>query len=280
MDRMPVRNNVLEAFQVKVSERTSGGVHLHWHDFYELELYRSGTGTTEINGVSYALLPDTLVLITPTDYHSFAADGAPIELLNLTFTPACVDEEAVRERLELSGFVVARLDPETAERLVWLMRRLRAEYTADAPYSRSYTASLMTCILAEVLRQNQNGLPDLSDKPIQKAAAYLRGHYREPVTLEQLARLAGFSPSHFSTRFHAVMGVGYKEYLISLRLERAKVLLRLSDQSVTEIAAGCGFCSLSHFLHVFRVRCGMTPVRYRKTKQVIPGCNSGETALE
>ena len=138
----------------------------------------------------------------------------------------------------------------------------------------------MTCILAEVLRQNQNGLPDLSDKPIQKAAAYLRGHYREPVTLEQLARLAGFSPSHFSNRFHAVMGVGYKEYLISLRLERAKVLLRLSDQSVTEIAAGCGFCSLSHFLHVFRVRCGLTPVRYRKTKQVIPGCNSGETALE
>ena len=80
--------------------------------------------------------------------------------------------------------------------------------------------------------------------------------------------------------FSSVLMLFANTLLFSLRLERAKVLLRLSDQSVTEIAAGCGFCSLSHFLHVFRVRCGMTPVRYRKTKQVIPGCNSGETALE
>ena len=66
--------------------------------------------------------------------------------------------------------------------------------------------------------------------------AHLREHLASAVSVPELARMAGFSPSHFSARFRAVTGFSVTEYVKRLRMARARQLLITSDHTVAEIA--------------------------------------------
>ncbi|HEV8244436.1 MAG TPA: AraC family transcriptional regulator, partial [Polyangiaceae bacterium] len=79
------------------------------------------------------------------------------------------------------------------------------------------------------------------DHSLRRAEEYLRTHYQEPVTLERVARVAGFAPSYFSELFHKKQGVTFERYLTTLRLERAKQLLSGTALSLQRVAQLCGF---------------------------------------
>ena len=261
--RIPIEDNLVEPFLMKVSERSARQVALHWHEFYEIELYLRGSGTADINGKTYPIQPNTLSLVTPVDFHAIQANpGEKIELITITFAPACMEDAGIGELLELSHSILTRIDQATADRLVSLMRRIREEYSANAYLNRKYAANLISCILIELLRL-ADSTPETPSLPVQKAVYYLRVHFREPITLQEVAAFAGFSPSHMSKVFRGQVGVGLKEYLTALRLEHAEQLLRLSWEPVTNVAASCGFGSVSHFLHVFHEKFGCSPLQYR-----------------
>ncbi len=269
--RLPLEDNLTERFMIKVTERSTHGVSLHWHDFYEIELFLSGSGVTNINGKSYAIRENTLSLVTPVDFHSIQAEaGTKIDLINITFSPECIEDSSIGELLSLSRYVMVQLDQVTADRLAFFMRRIKKEYSQDEFLNKKYTENLIRCILIELLRLAKHGKDQPAEKlslPIQKAIYYLRTHFREPITLEDVSRFSGFSPSHMSKMFREYVGVGVKEYLTELRLNQAEQWMRLSEESVTNVAEHCGFGSISHFLHVFRARYGCSPMKYRKQLQ-------------
>ena len=269
--RLSLEDNLTERFMIKVTERSTQGVSLHWHDFYEIELYLRGDGTTNINGKDHVIRENTLSLVTPVDFHSIQAEtGTSIELINMTFSPDCIEDSSIGELLSLSRYVMVQLDRETAERLVYFMRRIKKEYSQDEFLNKKYTENLIRCILIELLRLEKHRTEQPSEQlslPIQKAIYYLRTHFREPITLEDVARFGGFSPSHMSKMFREYVGIGVKEYLTELRLNQAEQLMRLSEESVTNVAEYCGFGSISHFLHVFHERYGCSPLKYRKQLQ-------------
>ncbi|WP_407700199.1 helix-turn-helix domain-containing protein [Steroidobacter agaridevorans] len=70
---------------------------------------------------------------------------------------------------------------------------------------------------------------------------------------------------HFCRVFRLSVGTSPREYLLQLRLQRAKALLKDSSSSVCEIAGICGFADQSHLTRMFRRRVGATPARWRKT---------------
>ncbi len=82
--------------------------------------------------------------------------------------------------------------------------------------------------------------------------------------LETLAAETGYSRSHFLRLFHASTGVPPHRYLLHLRLERAKELIRLPHRSLIEVAVACGFSSHGHMSRVFRQLLGVTPAEYRR----------------
>ncbi len=69
--------------------------------------------------------------------------------------------------------------------------------------------------------------------------------------------------SYLSRRFKAVMGVTFRQYLLRVRLERAKVLLSTSSVSITEVAQVAGFRDLPRFDKLFRRYTGVPPSVYR-----------------
>ena len=108
-------------------------------------------------------------------------------------------------------------------------------------------------------RQNK----DLS-KPIRICVEQLQSRMEEPITLEDLAKDFGYSTYYLSKKFKAETGQAFKDYLRSIRLERAKFLLRSSELSILEISEKLQFCSASYFSDSLRKAYGISPSAYRE----------------
>jgi AraC-like DNA-binding protein len=89
------------------------------------------------------------------------------------------------------------------------------------------------------------------------------GRYFEPLTVADLAEVAGLSRAHFSREFRRAFGESPHQYLLTRRLERAAALLRNTDRDVTEICFAVGLASVGSFITSFRRVYGLTPSAYR-----------------
>jgi AraC family transcriptional regulator len=85
------------------------------------------------------------------------------------------------------------------------------------------------------------------------------------LSLEALAKESGYSPIHFSRMFRAATGHTPHNYVVRLRVERARQLLANSPRSLSEIALECGFSSHSHMTRTFHELVGTTPSTYRRS---------------
>ena len=96
---------------------------------------------------------------------------------------------------------------------------------------------------------------------------YIKEHYAQDVTLEQLAQSANVSKAECLRCFHQTMDMTPYKYLMEYRLSQTAELLKKTDKPVGEIAASVGFRQVSHFGKCFREKTGLSPRDYRKGEQ-------------
>lgn len=113
-----------------------------------------------------------------------------------------------------------------------------------------------------LFRETRTHHPALPRK-ISLAVRYLRENYREPVSLCFVARRVELSQERLSRLFHASLGVTFSDYLNRLRLDHCRKALRETETSITDIAFGSGFQSISQFNRRFRAAEGKSPKAYR-----------------
>jgi AraC family transcriptional regulator len=103
----------------------------------------------------------------------------------------------------------------------------------------------------------------LSPERLQRVRDYIEAHLDESLSLTALADIACLSPYHFSRSFKQAAGVGPQRYVTQRRLERAKTLMRRTNQPLAWIAQEAGFADQSHLTAIFRREMGVTPGRFR-----------------
>ena len=96
---------------------------------------------------------------------------------------------------------------------------------------------------------------------------YIENHFKENLTLDQLAGLAHLNKYYLAHAFQREFGVSPINYLISRRIEESRFLLRETDHSISQIAQILGFSSLSYFSQTFRRLEGVSPVEYRRRRR-------------
>jgi AraC family transcriptional regulator len=99
---------------------------------------------------------------------------------------------------------------------------------------------------------------------MRRVADYVQANLNATISLQALGDVAQMSVFHFSRLFKARTGVTPHQYVLKLRIARAKSLLNDSSQTMTDIAAQCGFAHQQHFADVFRRNAGVTPTAYRE----------------
>lgn len=124
----------------------------------------------------------------------------------------------------------------------------------------NYLEEEIVGFLQEKAREKANG----DGKPILMVKQYVESHVDTPVTLEDAAAMAGFSPAYFSGIFKKQTGQNFSEYLTEVRIQEAKRLLRTSDKSISDIAAMTGYPDDKYFRKLFKKVVGIKASEYRK----------------
>ena len=91
---------------------------------------------------------------------------------------------------------------------------------------------------------------------------YSHTHYR--ITIREVAEYLRLSESYLSRLFKKEMGISFSQYILNLKIDKAKNLLRFSEYSIGEITYYLGFSNERHFIQTFQKRVGETPNRYRR----------------
>lgn len=115
--------------------------------------------------------------------------------------------------------------------------------------------------LVPVPRLSANG--GFKNTSLQEVVRWTHDNYAHKISIEEVAALTGYSKFYFCSRFKALTGMTYLNYLNSVRLSQACLLLR-SGQSVQSVCQSCGFDNTSYFIQLFRRNMNMTPHQYAK----------------
>ena len=100
---------------------------------------------------------------------------------------------------------------------------------------------------------------------IKQSIAFINNHYNQSITLETVADKVGLHPTYFSTLFKKETGINFSKYILNLRIENAKLLLKNSNLSLSSIAVEIGFGNQSYFSSAFKNTTGVTPKQYRQS---------------
>lgn len=100
-------------------------------------------------------------------------------------------------------------------------------------------------------------------KPIVLCIDYIYSHIHYRITIKELADYLNLSESYISKLFHKEMGIPISQYILDLKIEKAKNLLQYSEYNIVEISNYLAFSSQSHFIQVFQKKTGITPHKYR-----------------
>ncbi|MBC2595911.1 helix-turn-helix domain-containing protein [Ruficoccus amylovorans] len=104
---------------------------------------------------------------------------------------------------------------------------------------------------------------ELQSHHVERMIATITARFREPLSVEQIARSANLNPEYAMRLFRKRWGMTLGTFLQHQRVAEARRLLLLSDLPVIDVAFACGFQSLSRFYHAFKKQSGFSPRAYR-----------------
>ncbi|AJY75893.1 response regulator [Paenibacillus beijingensis] len=173
----------------------------------------------------------------------------------LFLTPEQIRQEAI----DLLTETCERLSAAATLLPEWLERVKRAE-------TLKQTASLMTDMLNKI---SNAAIPSLLDKGsggeiITRALEYIADHYKENLTLQNVAGAVHVSKNYFSLLFKKQTGRNFIDYLIDLRIREAKRLLVEEDGRIYDVAETVGISDVKYFSKLFKKLTGLTPLEYRE----------------
>ena len=251
-----------------------GSYHYNWHDDLEILLLLRGQVEACANGTSVSLGEDDLILIDSNIGHATLGLGQDNIAMVLRIAPGFLKE--YYEDAEFLMLDLQRIDGEKRKETVSKLRRDMAEMMLcqidGSPESRlSFDASfyhLMNTIIAAAppLRMHKSAVwtNQKKQQAIMEMVKYIDRNYREKITLEILAREAGYNPSYVSQLFKSCMGINFFEYLTRVRLREATLALSCSEKKILDIALEHGFSDLKSFNFTFKNTFRKSPAEYRR----------------
>ncbi|HKW35216.1 MAG TPA: AraC family transcriptional regulator [Candidatus Acidoferrum sp.] len=237
----------------------------HAHEHFVVGLVEQGVQQYTYRGARHTTPPGQVFFVNGDEPHTGEAATAS----GYIYCTLCLGPEAFRQLAfqvtdrddvpYLKGTVVA--DNELFNRL----RGLHQAVAGNASTMRCESLLLSAARhLIEMYSENRKQVPSVGEERsvITQVREYLDGHYAEDISLAQLGALTSRSPFHLARAFSKVVGLPPHAYLESVRIQRARDLLK-SGMSVVGTALEIGYPDQSHFTHRFRRFTGVTPGQYR-----------------
>ena len=261
-----------------------GYLDLHWHEELQFTLVVSGAVTMQANGVPYRLRQGEAIFLNRNVLHMSAEltdDGCyvsfnfPEKLLSF-FPGSRMEQDDVLPFAGNPAFPVMVFTADVpwqkdALALLWEMKDCFDRVSAGlfGQFHPEYRAALLAAQLWYAmithLDEEQRARQGVrKQERIRTLMSFVHEHYRESLSLADIAAAAGVSEGECCRCFKRMSGETPIEYLNTYRVIRAMELLSATDKSIMEIAAAVGFGDTGYFSRCFKKRTGITPTAYRK----------------
>ena len=241
----------------------------HTHNHTELFYIVGGKGQFLIEDRTFPVNVNNLVIINPNVIHTEASLNAqPLEYIVLGI------EGIELATTENSNGQFCILDHFESVEISGCLRNILREMEQRNTGYKDICQAYMEILIIRLMRSTSLAVPaepQVTSGNRQCAAVrrYIDLHFKEPLTLEQLAEDAHMNKFYLSHAFKREYGVSPINYMITKRIEESKYLLAETDLSMSQIAQLLGFSSLSYFSQVFRRTQSLSPMEYRQSTKNI-----------
>jgi two-component system response regulator YesN len=142
-----------------------------------------------------------------------------------------------------------------------LVSRIRNELTSSEDYKmmRHKTKNM----LQEIMNHYQDQEKNSKGMAAQLCQKYIEDNYTEDISLEFLSTKFHFNASYFSTLFKCHTGISLSDYVLKVRMQKARELLLHSNDNMTEVAQKVGYKEASYFIRMFKREWGISPHKFR-----------------
>ena len=248
----------------------------HYHPYYEIYYLETGSCRFFMSGRMLDVHAGDLLIIPPRTMHYTRYLYGPCRRFSLFFRKKDLEQD-IRNTFPgqddfFSRWRLLQIPDFYQEQLTALFGRMLNEEKIND----QQTPLLLKCRLQETLLvcSRFGILPEdppadihTTDQAIVRAAEFMREHFREPVTAEQIAGAAGFSINYLSRKFRQAAGMGVHEYLAYVRLHQAALELVETPDLIIDIALRCGFTDANYFKDCFKKHYGVSPRAYRNGRE-------------
>ena len=241
----------------------------------QIILVLNGNLTVEINSRYYHMEEEDLLVINHNQLYK--AEGARDNRTLIINIPDSFMNKYYEEYRNAHFDCFSKEIDLGRETMIHTLLKLIAE-TAIAYYRRSeghkievqsYISEILLILIRRFKVEGKGReRVDTDDQMVQQVLLYMEENFDQPITLEEVADHFYLSPGYLSRYFKQKMGIGFKRFLMNIRLEHAMKELLYTDQSISQIAINNGFPSTKSFTNLFKETYEMTPSVYREQHQV------------
>ena len=254
---------------------------IHNHKVFELNFVEHAPGVRRIVGDSNEVIGDyDLVLITSPDLeHVWEQNDCiseDIHEITVHFEFDFSDENSIFARNPFTSVRMMMNEArkglcfpmEAIMKVYQLLNTLSSESDGYYAFMKFLTIlyELSRCDGARTLATSSYAKVEVASdsRRVLKVKDYISKNYMNEIRLNDVASLAGMSPSAFSRFFKLHTGRNLSDYIIDMRLGYASRMLVDSTHSIAEIGYGCGFNNLSNFNRIFKKKKGCSPSEFRE----------------
>jgi|ASRL01.1.fsa_nt_gi AraC-like DNA-binding protein len=249
---------------------------LHWHAITEIIMPLDGSLEIEINGIAYQLEKHDLLLTSIGELHEIKvpSEGSRIIIqFDFSLINNLNDFNASSSILQQIKLITHKKDPYIHQQIVALIYGIKDDYLHGGAFINAFMYSKLIQIYALIGKKYINMENLFEDITINRQQeyilkftellSYINNHYKENLTLEDLAEHAGFSKFHFSRLFNQFTNMNLYDYINHKRISEAELLLLNPSLSITDVSLQAGFNSISTFNRVFKAAKNCTPTQYK-----------------
>ena len=234
-------------------------VELHLHEYSELLYCQKGSCEVTVNGCRMVVPEGHLLWLPPNYIHQYHPTAAKMvcAVFSRDFIPLYFHTFGSRRMIPA---------PVPAGELAEVLERL-PQMTKESPLRISGYLNLICARVTDCVGTEEHALTD--GTLYQKVIRYLSAHFREELSLKEVAKHFGYNEKYLSHALHSLTGISFRKLLCYYRVEHAKRLLT-EEGSISRVAAESGFSALNSFNRVFKEMTGITPSAYKKAASQRP----------
>lgn len=243
----------------------------HSHDYYELYFQLEGENRQLfIENKMYQLPPRVLCVIPPFCMHKL--DGNSYRRININISKDLLTADEMQFLDECAQNIALRLDDKFFDFLYPLLIQSAELYNSNDVTAKQYQLPLVKTIFL-FLRQYHFEIIDSvattkeknsTDPLILKLILFINENYQSHIDLQMLCNMYFLSKASLCARFKTMMKCSIMDYILNLRLSKARQMLLADNSSIEEVAYACGFSSTNYFRSSFKRAIGTSPLHYRK----------------